>query len=197
MASDETTICNLALAHLGQSQIMSLDDESQAARFCKRFYAQTRDEVVQSHQWNFALKRTTLPQLATAPLSGWALQYELPVDFLRLVQLNGYEWWQREKRWEIEGRALLTDETTAAVRYLARVEDANFFTPLFVDALAMKLAARLAKPLTGSASAEADFLGRYEKITGPLARRMDAVEGRPKRKPAWVQSDLVTSRRIG
>lgn len=195
MATSETTICNLALGKLGSKRIMALDDDSPEARQCKLAYGATRDEVLRGHRWNFATRRANLSRLADAPLFGWAAQYALPSDCLRVLQLNGYEAYERPDLWEVEERVLLTDEETARVKYLARVTDATLFDALFVKALACKLAAEIAKALTGSGSIPGDLLTEYERITGPLARTADAMEGRPKRKLGWVESELVRSRR--
>lgn len=197
MAANPTTICNLALAHLGEDQLMSLDDDSREAQFCKRFYDQTRDEVIQSHAWNFAIRRAVLSRLSEAPPFGWAWQYQLPADCLRILQLNGHDVSRREGRYEVEGGRLLTNDDECAVRYLRRVEDAALFPPLFVEALALKIATRLAKPLTGSTSEVERLLTEYERITKPLAMRADALEGRPAVRPAWVESDFVRARRGG
>lgn len=197
MAANPTTICNLALAHLGEDHLMSLDDDSREAQFCKRFYDQTRDEVIQSHPWNFAIRRAVLSRLAEAPAFGWAWQYQLPADCLRILQLNGHDVSKREGRYEVEGGRLLTNDDECAVRYLRRVEDAALFPPLFVEALALKIATRLAKPLTGSTSEVERLLTEYERITKPLAMRTDALEGRPAVRPAWVESDFVRARRGG
>ena len=194
MASNETTICNLALGKLGAKTVMSLDDASPEARAAKLHYAATRDEVLRAHRWNFAIKRARVARLAEAPLFGWSAQYTLPVDCLRVLQVNGYEEGQREGRWEVEGRRLLTSSACAKVKYISRVTDCTLFDPLFVKSLALKLAAELAKPLAGSSSLAGELLTEYERITGPSARAADAFESRPKRKLPWVGSDFVRAR---
>jgi len=194
MASNETTICNLALGKLGAKTVMSLNDASPEARAAKLHYAATRDEVLRAHRWNFAIKRVKLTRLAEAPLFGWSAQYMLPADCLRVLQVNGYEETQREGRWEVEARRLLTSSACAKMKYVSRVTDCNLFDALFVKALALKLAAELAKPLTGSGQLAGDLLTEYERITGPTARGADVFEGRPKRKLPWVGSDFVRAR---
>lgn len=195
MAISETTICNLALGKLGGRRIMSLDDASAEARQCKLAYEPTRDEALRAHRWNFAARRANLSRLADPPPFGWRARYQLPSDCLRVLQLNGYEDYERPDLWEVEGRQLLTDRETAQVKYVARVTDATQFDALFVKALACKLAAEIAKALTGSSSIPGDLLTEYERITGPLARTADAMEARPKRKLPWVESELVRTRR--
>lgn len=192
--ADETSIANLALAKLGISPIMALTDDSKQAQFASRFYNQTRDEVLQSHRWNFAMRRESLNRLSTDPLFGWTCAFQLPVDCLRVVQLNGYQPNERFSLFAVEQGQLLTDEEEADIRYIARVTDGSLYHPLFVSALATMLASRLAGPLTGSRNLPQELLQEYEAITGPRARLADAFEDRMPRKPIWVDSDLVRSR---
>jgi hypothetical protein len=194
MASDETTICNLALGKIGSIRIMSLDDATQPARYCKLFYAQGRDEVLRSHAWNFATQRATLSQLAAAPAFGWGYQYQLPTDCLRVLQLNAFEDRQIRPPYVVEQGKLLTDQDTANILYTARVEDANLFDPLFIKALSIKIASDIVTPLTGSRAQAAELMQEFEGMLKNLAAAQDAKEDRPKRKAAWVESDLVNAR---
>jgi hypothetical protein len=192
--ADPTSIANLALAKLGVSPIMDLSDGTKQAQFASRFYEQTRDEVISSHRWNFAMRRATLAKLTTAPSSEYANAFQLPTDCLRVVQLNGYEAGQREQDFSVEADQLLTNDETAQIRYVSRVEDASLYPPLFVEALSIKLASRLAGPLTGSRNLPAEFLQEYEQVTGPKARMADVFEELRTIKKPWVTSDLVLSR---
>lgn len=197
MAASETTICNLALGKLGARRIIALDEESTEARACLLHYAETRDEVLRHHRWNFAIKRETLVELAIPPAFGWSIQYELPTDCLRVFELNGWNPARRPGLWEIEGNLLLTNETEAKIRYISRVTDCNFFDSIFVEALTLKLASKIAMPINGSPNMQGQFLGEYEKVTGARARRTDAFESNPLRRPAWQNSDLVMARFLG
>ena len=195
MGMTEADVCNQALARLGAEKILGLDDGSKGARYCRLFYEQTRDEVLRSHPWNFAMKREVLIRLTDDPPFGWGRQYQLPGDFLRLVQLNGFAADEASRNSEIEGDKLLCDEEMAQVRYVRRVEDAAQYDPLFAEALAVKLASKLAQPLTGSRSLAAEILQEYERVIAPLARRVDSQEDRSRRKQPWVESAFVLARR--
>lgn len=192
--ADETTIANLALAKLGISPIMALTDDSKQAQFANRFYNQTRDEVMSSHRWNFAMRRDTLNRLASDPAFQWEYAYQLPVDCLRVVQLNGYQPTERLGLFAVEADQLLTDAEEAQVRYISRVTDGSFYPPLFVSALATMLASRLAGPLTGSRELPGALIQEYEALTGPKARMADAFEESRRIKMPWVDSSLVQSR---
>src|SRR4051812_33923653 len=122
MAADEKTIFNFALAHLGQAMIMSLEDPSQEARFCKRFYTETRDEVMASHRWNFAMSSLSPARLGgTAPF-GWRYQYQLPAECLRVLDVGGFSNRERPGHYEVAGGVLLTNQSSPEVRCLKRIE---------------------------------------------------------------------------
>jgi len=194
MASSETDICNLALAELGVSPVMSINDPSNEAIACKQFYAQTLDEALRSHPWNFATKREELSRLPQTPLFDWNYQYQLPSDFIRLRKLNATTAWMPAAFYAVEGRKLLTNWDTARIRYIARTTDANLFDPLFVEALSVKLAAKIAAPLTGSREKGTELIAKYEQIIAPLAARVDAGEDRPRKRMPYQDSDLVKAR---
>lgn len=194
MSASETTIANLALGKLGARRIIALDEESTEARACLLHYAETRDEVLRAHRWNFAIKRETLTQLPTQPLFGWGFAFALPTDCLRVLELNGISPGRQIRPWEIEGRALLAHDETAEIRYIARITDCNLFDTIFVEAFSVKLASKIARPLTGSGPLSGEMLTEYERLTGSRARRTDAFEQSPDRIPAWVNSDLVRAR---
>lgn len=59
-------LCNLALGHLGEAVITDINASTTAARACLLNYGPTRDEVLRSHRWNFAIKRARLTQSFTA-----------------------------------------------------------------------------------------------------------------------------------
>lgn len=57
-------ICNLALAHIGETDfIESLDDGSAMAALCKRYLPQARDTLLQARVWGFALRRKSLVEV--------------------------------------------------------------------------------------------------------------------------------------
>lgn len=195
MPTGPTTICNLALGRLGSQRILDITEDTVEGRACALQYPVARDELLRMHRWNFAIDRDTLTALASAPAFGWAKQYALPGDCLRVLQVNAWEDNEIPPRWEVEGRFLLTDENTAEIKFIKRETDVAVFDSVFVSALSCKLAAMIAKDVTGSSTMATEALTEYERILGPNARRMDAHEGRKKRKLPWVESDLVHSRR--
>ena len=86
MAS-EVDICNLALAHLGDTATVasiSPPEGSAQAEHCARFYPIARDGLLNMHAWNFASKRVNLAQVAQ-PWPEWKYAYALPADLMVAV----------------------------------------------------------------------------------------------------------------
>ena len=175
----ETEICNLALAHLGEDSITSLSDGTPRAIACALQYPLTRDEVMRSHRWNFLITRAVLTASGTAPAFGFAKKYQLPADCLRVCEVNDSEFGDvNTDAYSIEDNFLLTDATSVNLVYVRQETDTDGYDPLFVRALAIKLAVALSETIRGTTGKTAELLQAYERVTAPLARRVDANEGR-------------------
>lgn len=88
MAS-EVDICNLALAHLGDTAtVASINppEGSAQAEHCSRFYPIARDTLLEMHNWNFASRRIEPAQLeSTWPEYKYA--YQVPSDIINMVSV--------------------------------------------------------------------------------------------------------------
>lgn len=153
MATNEAELCNIALARVGQRQFIdALDEDTTEAESCSVLYGPTRDSVLAEFPWRFATRRATLAVLASVTRSEWQYAYSLPEDFISAQSLYaGKRNPAADERpaYAIEmndagnGLILVTDTEDAELKYTARVETVSLFPPLFVDAVAWKLAAEL------------------------------------------------------
>ncbi len=193
MSTTETDICNRALGRLGESRILDITDEGAPGRACQLHFAATRDEVLRSHRWNFATSRVALSRLSEAPAFGWTYQYSLPSDFIRALEVNGTEDGLGDP-WTIEGGNLLTNDETVNLLYVRREENVSKWDALFQEALSIKLAMKLGPVLRGSSSGVGDLGDEYLRVTAPLARRIDANEGRERRPLKPFRSEFVNAR---
>lgn len=185
MAFTEVEVCNLALTELGEDAITSLDDDSDRARVCKKFYGPSRNATLRAHPWNFALKRAQLAQLATAPAWGFSYAYQLPSDCLRVLRFD-----VDGAVWRIEARTLVTNESEAKVLYIAETIDPNLFDATFADTLAAHLAWRLAYTVTGKRNLGAQMWELYKQRLA-AARTADGMEGVPEQ---FESDDLIRVR---
>jgi hypothetical protein len=185
-----TNVANMAMALIGQERIARLDDSSKPARLANEFLPQVRDACLVRHPWNFAIARTSLPALATAPAFGFSRAFERPADCLRVLTLNGAN---PHEPFQIEGSSILCSlEAPLGIRYIRQVADAGSWSPLFVDLVAAELARRLCIPLSADKSQHAQLMQMIEQLER-RARSTDAAEGTP--MPAILPADdLILAR---
>lgn len=176
-------ICNLAIAHLPASPIVSIDESSMEARECRRFYPHVvADMLGGAHDWSFANARVLLAQLATNDRSSeWAYAYALPAnlgnpirvlpDFDSLgiaipVPLPGQpyaEAWSLhglfvETPYIIEGTTLYSNVETATLEYAINDVAGINVPQLVITALALDLASRLAVPVKKDSDRETKLM---------------------------------------
>jgi hypothetical protein len=87
--SSEVEICNLALAHLGDSAtVASIDppEGSAQAEHCARWYPIARDSLLEMQEWNFATTRAQLAELVN-PFPQWQHAYAPPSDCLKVLAI--------------------------------------------------------------------------------------------------------------
>jgi hypothetical protein len=170
MSYSQVEICNFALSKIGDYKIVSLDDESKEARACSLYYPLARDTVLRSHYWNCARARAELAAESSSPVFGYTYSFPLPVDCLRVMAME-----EQRQHYEIEGRRILTNESSCKIIYIKKVTDTTEFDPLLVEVIALKLAALLAGTLTGSKSLTESLLKELEILLAD-ARSVDAME---------------------
>ena len=174
----EVSICSNALRKLGDDPITSLTEDTERARLCNSFYESSRDSLLRSHPWNFAITRATLAQLSTTPAYGFAYQYALPTDpyCLRVLEMEYQDYIFKIENLATVGRVLLSDESTAKILYVGRITDTALFDSLFVDTLTAHLSAKLAYPITNSTTLQAQMQQLYQAKLSE-ARSVDGQEG--------------------
>ena len=174
----EVSICSNALRRLGDSPITSLTEDSERGRLCNAFYEPSRDAILRSHTWNFAINRANLAKLSTSPAFEYANQFALPTDpfCLRVLKMEFEDYEFKIENLAGQGRVLLTDEGEAKIIYIARVTDPSLFDSMFVDVLTAKLAVDLAYPVTNSTTLQAQMQNLFERKLSE-ARSLDSTEG--------------------
>jgi hypothetical protein len=118
-----------------------------------------------------------------AVLVGYPHRFALPADFLRLMEINGEQVDATEEFYEIEGGYLLTESTEVAIRYIA-TETISGLGPLLQNAIALRLAAKIAVPLLGSFEKSAAMTSMFTKALAE-ARQVDAQESGSRENPGW------------
>ncbi len=175
MSTSIVAICNRALDLIGADPIVSLDDPNKPARLASRNFPAARDAVLRAYPWNGAIRRRRLAAMTAEPEWGFARQYQLPDDALRLLGLSD----DGDQAWRVEGRRILTDAGPPLdVLYIARIEDPADFDPLLADTIAARLAADIAYALAGSSTGQ-QAAWQFYQARLVEARMIDAQEGTP------------------
>jgi hypothetical protein len=148
-------IWNLALGNLSSTRtlIQAESELSTEAGLCRLHYAIARDTLLEGWDWRFARRIVTLAALVNDRPDTWAYCYQLPEGDLLTArhvtnEFDAVNDMDGGVPFDSAGSKIYTNLKDAFLRYTARVQDAAQFKPLFVDALATTLAARLAFPLT-------------------------------------------------
>lgn len=185
MAS-ETEIANMALSKLGDiDTIINLSENNQAARTIKAIFAPTRDAVLRGHPWNCAMKRAGLPAVIAAPPWGFARAFQLPVDCLRLIEVEG----NPERR--LEGRMILTDASGPLnILYVRQLENTGDWDAALGDAIAGCLAMQSAIKLTG----KSELRDRLAREYGRYMPSAKMVDGQEDPSEAWAEDEWVLAR---
>jgi len=200
MAYSNVEICNIALTALGANNINALTEDTEEARKCNVLFDNLRDEMLEGHLWNFAIRRSgDLALSATSPEWEFTNKFQLPNDCLRVLKTNFEKPLQSTSRrndrvWKIEEGYLVTDEESVKIQYIAAVTDPTQQLRAFQIALAARLEAELAFSILQSASiAEAKWKLYDMKLK--KAKGLDAQEGVPDDVLAdeWTDSRYVNT----
>lgn len=216
MAS-QLDIYNIAIGRIGSDKsVASVNENSKEARLCNRFYAQCRDEVMESAAFPFAVKVQALASVADSlQMDGWRYSFARPDDCLRILEVGpltdagqsiGY-WgaccggpWDAYKR---EGmmayRTRLADDGNSVIimantpqtyiTYVAKVTNAGVFSPLMVSMLADRLSMELALPITSSANWLQVAMTRYNNsFNVAAATQYEQQNNGPEPTPASIRA---------
>ena len=156
---------------MGASTILSLTEDSKNARICNARYTQIRDAVFRSHPWNCLQKRLELSSSTTTPAWGYSFQYDLPGDCLRLLRILDYD-----SNHKVEGRSILSNNSSMKILYVSRVTDPNQYDELLRETLAAAIAADIAYAITSNNTTQQNMINLYQNKLRD-ARFVDSTEG--------------------
>lgn len=152
--TSEVDICNLALTESFCSEIQSLTAQSREAEVCNRFYAQCRDLLLSGYNWKFNQVRRSLSVSSETPPDDWGYAYEVPTNCLYAVKIFQSNRnpakeipFTIESKLNVDEKILYTDEPDAILIYRKKITVTNMFSPMFIEAFANLLGAKVAMGL--------------------------------------------------
>lgn len=190
-------ICNMALDHIGQPPISSIDPGSTPTEILvARHYDAVRQSVLRKYVWNFAKKRATITRSGDAEFD-FTDKYTLPNDFVRLLSVEGSSGEiSQSNDYDINGREIYINASTADsinIRYVSDVEDVTTWDALFRQLVILNLALVLAFAITKKESV-VKRINDMLALETPSAISIDGQEVPPRR---IQKSRIITSRRLG
>lgn len=157
MPTSSAELFNLALSSCGNKAVVADPAENtREAALCRLWLPICRDLVMMAAPWpaTMAYARLVLDQereddewvAASDPTPARRYSYDLPSNFLAPYHLQSWG------HFEFVGGSISTDEESPILFYLRKVEDIDQWDrPLFISVVHY-LAARIARPLTGSST---------------------------------------------
>ena len=170
----KTSICNKALALLGEAPINSVDDDTvKAARVCNQFYDLALQSVLAEGKWPFAtveeaVTRLTLPDytkeqkyIYSIP-NGCVLIVGLTKRFNRKRMRKGIDWDIRyipeiedaaiicnlDSKADMPETALIDQDEQILIEYIKCTNESRTYPAAFIRCLAAQLAADMCMPIT-------------------------------------------------
>jgi hypothetical protein len=176
---------------VGASAITSLGDGTTPANVADDLYTEVRDDLLRSHNWNFATKRVKLAQSAVEPIYEFDYAYPLPADWLKTVSVHNNDAGHGTvlNRMEVVNnqRAILASSSELWLRYVFQVTDPNIMAADFRRALALALARDLSVALASSNSLQQSLEAQAARKLA-AARSTDAMGAFPELRPrgSWA-----------
>jgi hypothetical protein len=166
-------IANRAAVKLGEKQITSLTEDSKFARAMNNIVEPVRDRFLRENDWNSATVRATLAVSTTIPAWGYAHQFALPSDFLKMLEVrnptattatfNSYTNTPRNTEYRIEGDYIMANEaSTLQIRYVKRLTDASRYDSMMGEALATLFAFEASYSITSDKELRAELKREYK-----------------------------------
>lgn len=172
-------IANAALVRTGQRLLQSLDDVTADATLVNILLDDSVREVLREAKPSAAKKRALLVQKAETPLFGYSYAYQLPSDYI-----GGLECYDRygnkndEVFWQIEGDAVLSNETVLYATYVYDIEDLDLLDVSTARAISLKLAIQMAYSKTENKNLVEGLINEYEGLILKKSKSLDAIESR-------------------
>lgn len=205
--NSKVSICNYALNDIGHaSTIQSLSEESTAAVRCNLIYDRARDAVLTAHDWAFARKHEALTLLSySSKPEYWDYVYQRPATALKMIRLYDATW-QRQNLEETRTidyenalitiasqnySVIYTDLQSARAVFTANLDEPDRYPQPFVEALAAKISAMIAYPMTGDQTLKREMEQLY-LLRLAAAREFDNSQGED--TTDWFNPDSMDAR---
>ena len=202
MTTTEFTICNKALALLGQSSISDFTTDDKAVK-CGALYPTYSQFLLSMYNWHFARKKSGSLSSTTAPTFGYTYAFTMPTDTLNIV--NVYNSTDKQvapqSRYERFGAVLHTEFTPAYLDYTYDIDE-DLWPSWYQEFVATALASRFAVSITEDDSkaqyyAQLAFGTPSENGEGGMYMMCKRIDSRQQPAKSFPGQSLVAARFSG
>lgn len=161
----ETSIANVAMRHLGENPISSIDEDSENARLCKKYFNDAKATALEEYCWTWAKERHQLAADATAPAFGYDYQYLLPANCVSVFWVGKNEVELKPSQpWQVEGDYILAN-VEAPIQIVMTCNKSSYARmPQYVaEVIGAQLAVCIAQVRKGSDTSLERMEGKYDK----------------------------------
>jgi hypothetical protein len=174
----QVSIVNQALGLLNANRITAFGINTREEQLATDSYDDLRDAVLEEADWTFAQSTLVIAPDAAPPVStNWTAKYLIPNDVLRVLTVNGN---RAGRPWKREGQYILTNYGTCEAVVINQINNANLFSPMFVQALVYRIAWAWAIPITKSTKIRDQYKVDYVDLISE-ATTVDGMQGTPEK----------------
>lgn len=173
MTVAEVDIASIALSYVGSGPIQSFTEKTNEAAVCNLHYRFALAETLQAFPWPDIKARVALTALDEALIPRlWTYAYALPADCIRprfLVGADALPDPRFRQKFEIYAdpgtgqKYLVTNLEDPHLIYSTSAMTVDKFSPMLIDAIAWKLAVKIALPITRTAARLDDAMAGWTR----------------------------------
>lgn len=199
-------IWNDALGELPSAPVTTDDELTLERRECERVYEPCLKELLEIHDWGFANRRVVLAKVTNTRNGEWLYAYAVPADMGTAQRILPGWLFERDVTSEaaglydrlppapyiIEAGVIFTNEDEARLEYGVDMVSEAEMPALFVRALALEMASRLAMPIKKDRVLKGDLIKQAEAAKDRA--KADDENRHPRKMPAFVsEAELARS----
>jgi len=181
-------ILNIGLSKIGATHVRQIERPSSSLeRHCATNWPHWLRSELAKHRWVFATKQVTLVRTPTdPPREDFPNSFLIPTSVVRVIRGADCTTWQQE------GRLIVAEEEELTIAAIVETSTAEF-DPLFVEALACRVAKESAEYITQSNTKKADAQQMYDMAISD-ARKYNAFVRGPETFVSIDDYDFLTDR---
>lgn len=186
---DKLGVFNKCLVEfLGERAISSLSESVKSRRVLYSIWdGDLVNYALSAGMWDFASRAIKIDETpSVAPAFGWLYAFEIPSDFVSLVELSDNEDFSGSyTEYDIDAKYIYSDQSYLYLKYISDDGDyggdLSLWTPAFTDYVACLMANRAASPMLLSKSDRDRLEIKLTKMALPFAKNKNA-QNRPNRR---------------